>query len=65
MSAATGEHEGGAPLALVAAMHQELAAVLALLPDERKTVVAGREFWRGHLHGREVIAVLSLSLIHI
>ncbi len=48
-----------APLALVAAMHQELAAVLDLLPDERKTAVAGREFWRGHLHGREVIAVLS------
>ncbi len=48
-----------APLALVAAMHQELAAVLELLPDERKTVVAGREFWRGHLHGQEVIAVLS------
>jgi len=47
-----------APLALVAAMHQELAAVLELLPDERKTVVAGREFWRGHLHGHEVIAVL-------
>ena len=47
-----------APLALVAAMHQELAAVLDLLPDERKTVVAGREFWRGHLHGQEVIAVL-------
>ena len=47
-----------APLTLVAAMHQELAAVLELLPDERKTVVAGREFWRGHLHGHEVIAVL-------
>jgi adenosylhomocysteine nucleosidase len=40
-------------------MYQELAAVLALLPDEHKTVVAGREFWRGHLHGHEVIAVLS------
>ncbi len=48
-----------APLALVAAMHQELAAVLEMLPDERKTVVAGREFWFGHLHGQEVIAVLS------
>ena len=47
------------PLAIVAAMHQELAAVLALLPDEHKTVVAGREFWRGHLHGHAVIAVLS------
>lgn len=47
------------PLALVAAMREELAAVLDLLPDERRTVVAGREFWRGHLHGQEVIAVLS------
>ncbi len=40
-------------------MHQELAAVLEMLPDERKTVDAGREFWFGHLHGQEVIAVLS------
>ena len=46
-------------LALVSAMQQELSAVLALLPDERKVVVAGREFWRGHLHGQEVVAVLS------
>ena len=27
-------------------MHEELAAVLALMPDEHKEVVAGREFWR-------------------
>ena len=47
------------PTAIVAAMHQELAAVLALMPDERKQVVAGREFWVGHLHGQEVVAVLS------
>jgi adenosylhomocysteine nucleosidase len=40
-------------------MHQELSAVLALLPDEHKQVVAGREFWVGHLHGQEVVAVLS------
>lgn len=46
-------------IAIVAAMHQELAAVLALMPDERKQVVAGREFWVGHLHGREVVTVLS------
>jgi adenosylhomocysteine nucleosidase len=45
--------------AIVAAMHQELAAVLALLPDERKQAVAGRDFWVGHLHGSEVVAVLS------
>ncbi len=46
-------------LALVSAMHEELAAVLARMPDEHKTVVAGREFWFGHWHGHEVVAVLS------
>jgi adenosylhomocysteine nucleosidase len=45
--------------AIVSAMHQELSAVLALLPDEQKQAVAGREFWVGHLHGQEVVAVLS------
>jgi len=46
-------------IALVSAMHEELAAVLARLPDEQKTVLAGREFWVGHWHGHEVVAVLS------
>ena len=46
-------------LALVSAMHEELAAVLARMPDEHKSVVAGREFWVGHWHGHEVVAVLS------
>jgi adenosylhomocysteine nucleosidase len=46
-------------IALVSAMHEELAAVLARLPDEHKQVVAGREFWLGHWHGHEVVAVLS------
>jgi adenosylhomocysteine nucleosidase len=46
-------------IALVSAMHEELAAVLASMPDEQKTVVAGREFWVGHWHGHEVVAVLS------
>ncbi|MBK6005446.1 5'-methylthioadenosine/adenosylhomocysteine nucleosidase [Ramlibacter ginsenosidimutans] len=45
--------------AIVSAMHEELAAVLALLPDEHKQVAGGREFWVGHLHGQEVVAVLS------
>ena len=40
-------------------MHQELSAVLALMPDEKKLPVAGRDFWQGHLHGHAVIAVLS------
>jgi adenosylhomocysteine nucleosidase len=47
------------PIAIVAAMHEELAAVLALMPDERRITVAGREFWLGHLHGHEVVAVLA------
>ncbi len=46
-------------IALVSAMHEELAAVLERMPDEQKTVVAGREFWVGHWHGHEVVAVLS------
>jgi adenosylhomocysteine nucleosidase len=45
--------------AIVSAMQQELASVLALMPDEHKVAVAGREFFDGHLHGRPVVAVLS------
>jgi adenosylhomocysteine nucleosidase len=45
--------------AIVSAMHEELAAVLALMPGEHKVTAGGREFWRGHLHGRPVVAVLS------
>lgn len=46
-------------IALVSAMHEELAAVLAQWPDEQKTVVAGRTFWLGRWHGHDVVAVLS------
>ena len=45
--------------AIVAALHDELASVLALMPDERKQVIGGRECWVGHLHGQDVVAVLS------
>lgn len=45
--------------AIVSAMHEELAAVLDLMPDEARTEAFGREFWVGHLHGHEVVAVLS------
>jgi adenosylhomocysteine nucleosidase len=48
-----------APIALVAALHDELASVLELMPDEHRQVVGGREFWVGHLHGQAVVAVLS------
>lgn len=40
-------------------MHQELAAVLQRLPDEQRQRVGGRDFWVGHWHGHEVVAVLS------
>lgn len=46
-------------LAILAAMPQELQAVLDLMPDERRETHAGRDFWRGHLHGQEVVATLS------
>ena len=40
-------------------MRQELAAVLAIMPDEQRQSVGGRDFWVGHWHGHEVVAVLS------
>jgi adenosylhomocysteine nucleosidase len=46
-------------IALVSAMHEELAAVLARMPVEQKTDLAGREFWIGRWHGHDVVAVLS------
>ncbi|WP_374592200.1 5'-methylthioadenosine/adenosylhomocysteine nucleosidase [Aquabacterium sp.] len=46
-------------LAIVAAMHDELRAVLQAMPDEVPRVRAGREFWVGHLDGHEVVAVLA------
>lgn len=45
--------------AIVSAMQEELAAVLALMPHESRQVVAGREFWVGALHGHDVVVVLS------
>ncbi len=45
--------------AIVSALHDELTSVFSLMPDEHKQVVGGREFWIGHLHGQDVVAVLS------
>ncbi len=45
--------------AIVGAMQEELAAVLALMPDAQRQVVAGRTFWAGNLHGQDVVAVLA------
>ncbi len=49
----------GQHIAIVSALHAELAEVLALMPDEHKRTVAGRTFWVGHLHGHEVVATVS------
>ncbi|WPG38170.1 5'-methylthioadenosine/adenosylhomocysteine nucleosidase [Variovorax sp. EBFNA2] len=48
-----------APIAIVAAMHEELSALLARMPDEQRVRVADRDFWVGHLQGQLVVAVLS------
>jgi adenosylhomocysteine nucleosidase len=40
-------------------MQQELGALLDAMPDEQRVRTAGREFWRGHLEGQAVVAVLS------
>ena len=48
-----------APIAILAALHDELAHVLARWPDEQRTRIAGREVWQGHWHGRPVLASLS------
>lgn len=48
-----------ATVAIVSALHEELEAVLGLMPDEQQQTIGGRTFWRGHLHGHGVVAVLS------
>lgn len=48
-----------APIAIVGAMHEELAALLDAMPDEAPVRVAGRDYWCGHLDGHPVVAVLS------
>lgn len=46
-------------IAIISALPEELAEVLALMPDENRTVLAGRTFWQGHLQGHQVVAVQS------
>jgi adenosylhomocysteine nucleosidase len=48
-----------APTAIVAAMQQELQALLHALDDVHIERHAGRDFHLGHLHGRPVVLVLS------
>lgn len=47
------------PIAIVGAIHEELASLLAQLVNRRKLLRGGREFWLGSLHGRELVLVLS------
>lgn len=49
----------GQTIAIISALHEEQAGLLALMPGQRPERLGGREFWRGQLHGHEVIAVLS------
>jgi adenosylhomocysteine nucleosidase len=48
-----------AVIGIMSALHEELSAVLAMLPDEQRVSVAGRDFWVGHWQGHAVVAVLS------
>ena len=48
-----------APLAVVGAMHEEIAALLPCLTDGRVLTRGGREFHRGRLDGHEVILTRS------
>lgn len=48
-----------AVIGIMSAMQEELAAVLAAMPDEQRVRVAGRDFWVGHWQGHSVVAVLS------
>jgi adenosylhomocysteine nucleosidase len=43
--------------ALIAAMHEELAALLPAIEGARTEQRGGREFWLGRLAGQEVVAV--------
>jgi len=46
-------------IGLMAAMPEELQAVLDAMPDESPRQLSSRSFWCGHLDGVEVVAVLS------
>jgi adenosylhomocysteine nucleosidase len=46
-------------IAVISALHEELAEVLALMPDPHRSTLAGREVWQGHLQGHRLVAVCS------
>ncbi|MGB6007417.1 5'-methylthioadenosine/adenosylhomocysteine nucleosidase [Castellaniella sp.] len=47
------------PIGIVAALHQELSGLLALMQDEQRIHIGSREFWVGELDGVQVVLVLS------
>jgi adenosylhomocysteine nucleosidase len=49
----------GRPIGVLAAMEQELAAIVARLHDVEPGDVGGRRFYRGLLEGRDVVAVVA------
>lgn len=49
----------GQRIAILSAVHDELAEILQLMPDEQPVVTGGRTFWTGHWQGHEVVAALS------
>jgi len=49
----------GQRIAILSAVHEELAEILQLMPDEQQIRLGGRTYWQGHLQGHEVVAVLS------
>ena len=59
MTALDSPEPDATPVAVVSAMHEELRALLPLLDSARRVTHAGREFHRGHLHGRPVVLVQS------
>lgn len=55
----TGERRGLTRVGILAAMYEELEAVLADLEQQSTEYVIGRTFHRGVLHGHETVAVVA------
>ena len=47
------------PIAILSALADEQDGLVHLLQDMQQIAHAGRTFWRGKLHGTEVVCVLS------
>jgi adenosylhomocysteine nucleosidase len=47
------------PIGIVAALHEELSELLALMPSGQQVRIGSREFWTGELDGHPVVVVLS------